>query len=200
MILRSLNRSRAQAGDGLSPWTKNAAWAAVAFGLLLLLVLVWAYWVNWARYSRAQDQIDARIARIDGVLASSAEIDAKLTEARQSIRPWLHQGGGDSQNEILQRLRELVVASGATLVSSQAAAVPAEGDQPLSRVKISATVSGDWAQLVSLGQTLQAQRPPYMVRSMNFQREGQVNGKTSQKARMTVQLEAPVATLTEIKP
>ena len=200
MILRSLPVSRPQANGSLSPWTKNAAWAAGVVGLVLVLLVAWAYWTNWVRYARAQDQIDARIARVDGVLAASAEIDSKLTAARQSIRPWLHEGGGDSQNEILQRLRELVVASGATLVSSQAAAVPAEAEQPLSRVKISATVLGEWSQLLPLAHTLQAQRPPYMVRSMNFQREGQVNGKTSQKARMTVQLEAPMVPSPEAKP
>jgi general secretion pathway protein M len=170
--------------------------------LAFVMVLAWFYWSNWARYANAQAQIESRVARIDGILASSAEIDSRRDQARRSIDPWLHKGGGDSQNEILQRLREVVVASGATLISSQAAAVPAPSDaeQQLSRVKISATVSGEWSQLVQLGQVLQAQRPPYLVRSLNVQRDGQASGKTSQRARIILQLEAPMLKASEAKP
>lgn len=178
--------------EGLSPWTRKAAWVSAAMLLVLALLGAWAYWVNWARYDRAQDQIESRIARIDGILASSSEIDSRLAQARHAVRPWLHGGGGDPQNDILQKLRELVVSSGATLISSQAAKVPPESDQQLARITVSATVAGDWSQLVQLAQALQAQRPPYLVRSLNLQREGQASSKTSQKARLTVQLEAPL--------
>ena len=202
MMALGSSARRAQRGDSLSPWARKAAWVSAGLLLLVVLLLAWVYWVNWARYAQAQNQIESRVARIDGILASGADIDARLAQARQSTGPWLHKSGADSQNEILQRLRELVVASGVTLISSQAAtaATPAEAEQGLSRLNISATVSGEWPQLVKLGQALQAQRPPYLVRSLNFQREGQVSGKTTQKARMTVQLEAPMASASEAKP
>ncbi len=200
MMALNLPKRQAAGGRALSPWAKKSAWVSAAVLLLLLVLLAWIYWVNWARYASAQDQIESRIARIDGTLASSADIEARLTQVRQATGPWLHKGGADAQNEILQRLREMVVASGATLVSSQAAAVPAEGEQQLARVRVSATVSGEWPQLVQLGQALQAQRPLYLVRSLNIQREGQVAGKTSQKARMTFQLEAPISAPSEAKP
>ncbi len=196
----NLSQRRPSGASTLSPWARKAAWVTAGLLLLLVLIFAWLYWINWARYARAQEQIESRIARIDGILASSAEIDARLTQARQSVGPWLHKAGSDSQNEILQRLRELVVASGATLISSQAASVPAEADQQLARVKITATVSGEWAQLVQLAQSLQAQRPPYWVKSLNLQREGQVSGKTSQRARMTLQMDAPLAAPVEAKP
>ena len=196
----NLKSNRDVSASPLSPWAQRAALVTGVFALVLLVVVAWVYWLNWARYARAQDQIDSRIARIDGILASSADIDARLAQAKTAVGPWLHKGGADAQNEILQRLREMVVASGATLVSSQAAAVPAEGEQQLARVRVSATVSGEWPQLVQLGQALQAQRPLYLVRSLNIQREGQVAGKTSQKARMTFQLEAPISAPSEAKP
>lgn len=200
MILKKLTGGRQQGSPSLSPWARKAALTAALLALVVLVLLAALYAANWKRYDSAQDQIESRIARLDGTLAASADIDAKLAKARQSISPWLHTAGADSQNEILQRLRELVVSSGATLVSSQAAAVPAEADQALAHVKISATISGDWPQLVRIGQTLQAQRPPYLVRSLNLQREGQASGKTSQKARLTLQLDAPLAPSAEAKP
>ena len=195
-----LKRNRDVSASPLSPWDQRAAMVTGVFVLVLLVVLAWVYWLNWARYARAQDQIDSRIARIDGILASSADIDARLAQAKKAVGPWLHKGGADAQNEVTQRLRELVVSSGATLVSSQAAALPAESEQQLARINVSATVTGEWSQLFQLAQALQSQRPPFLARSLNIQREGQVSGKTSQKARLTVQLEAPLAVQQGAKP
>lgn len=184
----------------LNPWARRAAWAIVAFLVVLVVLVGWAYWANWARYRSAQEQLETRMARLDGILASSAEIDTRLAQARAAVSPWFHPGGSDGQNAALQGLRDLVVASGATLVSSQAAAVPAESDQKLPKVRISATVTGEWAQLVQLGDALQAKRPPYLVHALNIQREGLANNKAAHRARMTVQLDAPLAQPMEAKP
>ena len=186
--------------DALNPWARRAAWAIAAFLVALVVVVGWAYWANWARYRSAQEQLETRMARLDGILASSSEIDAQLTQARAAVSPWFHPGGSDGQNAALQGLRDLVVASGATLVSSQAAAVPAESEQKLPRVRISATVTGEWAQLVQLGEALQAKRPPYLVHALNIQREGLANNKAAHRARMTVQLDVPLAQPMEAKP
>ena len=200
--MKSLRFPSARATDAgaLHPWARNAAVVTAALGFLFLLLLALVYWLNWARYERAREQIESRIARLDGVLASSAEIDARLARARRSISPWLHQGGDAGQNAILQRLRDLVVSSGATLISSQAATVPAESERKLPKVRVSATVSGEWAQLVQLSAALQAQRPPYLVHSLNIQREGQAGNKAVQKARMTLQLDVPLAESSATKP
>ena len=193
MMALKLPQRRPQAAGALHPWAKNAALATAALLLLIVLLLAWAYAVSWGRYESAREQADSRIARLDGILASSAEIDAQLAQARQTVGPWFHKGGDAGQNAILQSLRDVVVSSGATLVSSQAAPVPAESEQKLPKVRISATVAGEWAQLVRLGAALQAQRPPYFVHSLNIQREGQANNKASQRARMSLQMDAPLA-------
>ena len=196
-INRSQRRVRSSDSGTLHPWAKRAVWAVAGCLLLVALALGWVYWANWSRYSGAQDQLESRIARLDGILAASADIDARLAQARASVGPWLHKGGGEGQNAVLQSLRELVVASGATLISSQAATVPAESEQTLPKVRISATVAGEWAQLVQLSQALQAERPPYLVHSLNIQREGQASNKAVHRARMTLQLDAPVAQAVE---
>ncbi|MFD1710185.1 general secretion pathway protein GspM [Ottowia sp. GY511] len=196
-----ISRNRHQRGSSdthaLHPWTKRAVWAVAACLLLVVFVLGWLYWVNWSRYSTAQEQLESRISRLDGILAASADIDTRLSQARAAVGPWLHKGGSEGQNAVLQSLRELVVASGATLVSSQAATVPAESEQKLPKVRVSATVAGEWAQLVQLGQALQAERPPYLVHSLNIQREGQASNKAAHRARLTLQLDAPIAQAVE---
>ena len=191
----SFPKRRSEGASELHPWAAKAALMAMGAVLLLLLIFAWLYWSNWSRYDSALNQVESRVARVDGLLASSAEVDSRLAQARQSVNPWLFKGGSEGQNAVLQRLRDLVVTSGATLISSQIAVVPAENEQKLPKARVSATISGEWAHLVQLGVAIERQRPPFLVHALNIQREGQANSKTAQKARMTLQIDAPMAEL-----
>ena len=193
-------KRNAETDSLLHRWARMAALVTAGFVVLLFLLVAWVYAVNWMRYDNALDQVESRISRLDGILGSTAEIDSRLEQARQAVDPWFHNGGAAGQNALLQRLRELVVSNGATLISSQVAAVPAESEQKLPKVRISATVTGEWSQLVQLSAALQAQRPPYLVHALNVQREGQANNKTTQKARMTLQLDAPTSGPSDAEP
>lgn len=177
---------------GLHPWARRALFALLALLLVLLLLAAVGYRALWLRYGDARAQLDARIARLDGVLQAGSAIDARLADARREVQPWLFPGGEGAQNDAVQRLRELVVKSGGTLVSSQAALTPA-GEGKLAHARLTATITGDWEQLVHLLKALQIQRPPFWTRSATLMREGADGPGMPQRARLAVQFDVPLA-------
>lgn len=165
--------------------------------LMLLLVLLIAaaavsYQFLWNRYDRALQQLEPRSERLEGVVEAGTDIENLLATAREAVTPWLHPSGDTAQNEVQQQLRQMIDASGSTLVSSQIAIEPA-GENKLARIRITATVTGEWAKLVRFMQSLQARQPPYWTRSANITREGASAGTGPQNARLSLQLEAPLA-------
>lgn len=165
--------------------------------LLLLLVVVVAsaalvYRSLWVRYDSALQQLEPRSERLEGVVNAGSDIETLLDSASSSVTPWLHPAGETAQNDIQQKLRQMIVASGSTLVSSQVALEPA-ADGKLARIRLTATVTGDWSKLVSFMENLQVQRPPFWVRTANITREGVSSGVAPQTARLALQLEAPLA-------
>ena len=75
-------------------------------------------------------------------------------------------------------------------MSSQVALEPG-ADGKLARIRLTATISGEWPKLVRFMETLQTHRPPFWLRSATLSREGVATGP--QNARVTLQLEAPLA-------
>lgn len=178
--------------DPMPLWTRRALLVLLGMLLLLFLLVAVGYRVSWLHYDEALTQLRARSARLDGVLQSGSRIETQLAEARASVRPWLFPGGEGAENDATQRLRELVLQSGATLVSSQAVLVPAT-QGGLAYARLSATMSGEWTQLVSLAAALQRHRPAFWVRSGTLMREGADAPGAPQKARLVIQVDAPLA-------
>ena len=78
-----------------------------------------------------------------------------------------------------------------SLVSLQVALEPG-GEDKIPRIRLTATVSGEWVKLVNFMVSLQVHRPPFWVRTANITREGMSSGPGPQNARLTLQLEAPL--------
>ncbi len=178
--------------------SKNNIWLRrSAFTLLLLLLLAAAgaalvYRSLWARYDNALEQLEPRSERLEGVVNAGADIESLLGAASGAVAPLLHPAGETAQNDIQQQLRAMIMASGGTLVSSQAAMEPG-ADGKLTRIRLTATVTGEWSKLVKFMESLQVHRPPFWVRSANITREGANSGSGPQNARLALQLEAPLA-------
>ena len=173
-------------------WLRNAS---IVLLLLFLIVLVGAgvvYRALWARYDGALQQLEPRSERLDGVVAAGSDIETLLGSASGTVAPLLHPAGETAQNDVQQQLRQMIMASGGTLVSSQVALEPG-ADGKLARIRLTATVSGEWAKLVRFMETLQMHRPPFWVRTVSIAREGAQSGPGPQAARITLQLEAPLA-------
>ncbi|AVO40728.1 type II secretion system protein GspM [Simplicispira suum] len=168
-------------------------WIALALLALCLLVAGGLLYRSlWARYDSALGQLEARSERLEGIVKSGPQIEALLTKAQSNVSPWVHPGGENAPNDVQQKLRELIVNSGSTLVSSQVALEPATDGQ-MAHIRLTATVSGDWSKLVRFMEALQARLPPFWVQSVIVSRDGASNGPGPQGARLALQLEAPLA-------
>ena len=171
-------------------------WTRRAIGILILLALAGlagaglVYRALWTRYDGALQQLESRSERLDGVVEAGPDIESRLGDARSMVAPLLHPAGENAPNDVQQKLRELIVTAGGTLVSSQVALEPG-ADGKLARIRLTATISGEWPKLVRFMETLQTHRPPFWLRSATLSREGVATGP--QNARVTLQLEAPLA-------
>lgn len=179
----------------MNVWTRRAMVVTLLCGLVAATCAAFVYRALWSRYANAQEILESRSERLDGVISAGTEIESLLESVRSSVGPLVHQGGESAQNEIQQRLRQLIAASGSTLVSSQVALEPGV-DGKLARVRITATVSGEWGKLLRFMGSLQTHAPAFWVRAATLMREGANSGASVQNARITLQLEAPVGTST----
>ncbi|MBV7540252.1 type II secretion system protein GspM [Acidovorax sp. sic0104] len=169
--------------------------SAATLAVLLLVAVAGAslvYRALWNRYDSALAQLEPRSERLEGVVNAGSEIETLLGTASGAVAPLLHPAGDTAQNDIQQQLRAMIMASGSTLVSSQAALEPAT-DGKLARIRLTATVTGEWPKLVRFMESLQVHRPPFWVRTVNITREGASSGSGPQNARLALQLEAPLA-------
>jgi len=173
-------------------WLRNAAATLLLLFLLATVGAAVTYRMLWVRYESALGQLEPRSERLEGVVNAGTEIKGLLDAANSAVAPWLHPSGDAAQNEVQQQLRKIIMDSGSTLVSSQFALEPGANGK-LARIRLTATVTGEWAKLVKFMESLQVHRPPFWVRTVNITREGGVSGPGPQTARLTVQLEAPLA-------
>ncbi|RZJ62701.1 MAG: general secretion pathway protein GspM [Acidovorax sp.] len=177
--------------------TKNIWLRRAAVTLLLLLVVIGTgaalvYRSLWARYDNALLQLEPRSERLEGVVNAGSDIETLLGSANGAVAPMLHPAGDTAQNDIQQQLRSMIMAAGGTLVSSQVALEPGV-DGKLARIRLTATVTGEWSKLIRFMESLQVHRPPFWVRTVNITREGASSGAGPQNARLALQLEAPLA-------
>lgn len=175
----------------MNPWTRRALGIVVLLCFGALVVAAGVYHVLWMRYEQGLAQFESRSERIDGVILAGAAIEKRMAQVRDMVVPMLHANGPNAENEIQQKLREIISSSGATLVSSQAALEPVAEGKKIQRYKLTATVTGEWGKLVRLMEKLQTHAPPFWIQSVSILREGLPAG--AQNARLTVQLEAPLA-------
>lgn len=172
-------------------------WLRRSVVVLLLLLLAGlattalVYRALWMRYDSALEQLEPRSERLEGVVNAGTDIETLLGSASATVAPWLHPAGETAQNDVQQKLRQMIMASGSTLVSSQVA-LEAGADGKLARIRLTATVSGDWPTLVRFMEALQMHRPPFWVRTANISRDGAGSGAGPQSARLALQLEAPL--------
>lgn len=174
----------------MNPWTRRAL--VVPIVLLLAIAAAVAGSATWLlqRYQTGLQILEPRIERLAGVVEAGGDIQAQLEQATQQVAPWLHPAGPNVSTEVQQRLRALIDGAGLTSVALQAAEPDASG--AVTRVRISATLTGPWPAAMRLLQTLQQQRPAFWVQSLSVLREGRDAPTEPQTVRLTLQIDAPV--------
>lgn len=176
----------------MNPWTRHASTLLLCLALAVLAAAGGIYRTLWVRYDAALGQFESRSERIDGVIHAGPDIGKRLELVRNAVTPMLHSSGDNAQNDAQQKLRELITASGGTLVSSQAA-LETGADGKMDRVRLTATITGEWSRMVRFMQTMQTHSPVYWVRSVTLAREGGTAAVAPQQVRLTLQLDAPLA-------
>jgi general secretion pathway protein M len=176
----------------MNPWTRNASVLLIGLAVAVLAVAGGIYRTLWMRYDTALGQFESRSERIDGVIQAGPDIGKRLALVRDAVTPRVHASGDNAQNDVQQKLRELITASGGTLVSSQVA-LETGSDGQMNRVRLTATITGEWSRMVRFMQTMQTHSPAYWVRSATLAREGGSAAVAPQQARLTLQLDAPLA-------
>lgn len=126
----------------MNVWTQRALLTLLVGLLTAAGGAAWVYRSLWSHYDSAQNQLQSRSERLDGVISVGPDIESTLQSLRDNLQPWLRADGEAAQNDT-QRLRELISASGSTLISSQVALEPA-AEGKLAAVRLTATVAGDW--------------------------------------------------------
>lgn len=175
----------------MNVWTRRALWVVVLLVLCGVGALAAVYRMSWQRYEHALEVLEPRLERLAGIVEAEPRISTQLDAANQTLEPLLHPGGDAAQNDVQQKLRQLIAASGSTLITSQAV-LDAGSTQHLAQVRITATVTGEWPKLVLLLDALQNQRPPLWIRTSMLMRENGSQTAEPQMARLVLQVEAPV--------
>jgi len=174
----------------MNAWTRRALVVPLLLLLTVVVGVAAAVWWLLQRYDNALGQLEPRLERLAGVVAAAPDIQANLDKATEHIGPWLHPAGTNVQTDVQQRLRQLIDGAGLTTVALQAA--QPDGDGPLARVRLTATLTGPWPSMVRWLQTLQGHNPAFWVQSLSLQREGRDLPTEPQTVRLTLQIDAPV--------
>lgn len=175
----------------MNVWTRRAVFVSIAIFASICGVIGIVYYVMWQKYDAAMQIMEPRISRVQGVVNSQKQIEAALKTAEGVLLPWLHPSSADVQNRVQQQLRQLIDSTATTAVASQAAFEGGDGEK-MARVLLTATLVGEWANVVKLLELLQVQKPLFWVRSATFMRETGNPTAEPQTVRLTIQLEAPL--------
>lgn len=177
----------------MNTWTRNALTFLLTCLALACGAVALAHYILQQRYDAALRILEPRIARLQGLVSVQGDVEQALNGALEALRPSLHAGGAKAQNEIQQKLRQLIDSAGATVVASQSA-YEQPSDQRMGRVRLTATVTGEWTNVLRLLETIQSQTPPFEMQTTTVMRENGNSTVEPQVVRLTLQLVAPLAT------
>lgn len=171
-------------------WTRRMA---VVLSVLLCTLLIGSVVAGYAlkqHYASTLFILEPRLARLQGLAQSSADIESAMHASHHAVAPWLHAGGDGAESVAQQMLRQVIDAAGVTVVASQAS-LDVSADQMLSTIRITTTVTGEWSRIVRLLQAIHTHQPPFWVQSSILNRDGGQASSDTQTARLVLQIQAP---------
>jgi general secretion pathway protein M len=175
---------------------RDRMWLAIGLLVLALpLVLVGVAVADW--HGRAQadmEQLEARHARLRGIVQQRDEIDAALQAAQAARSAYVYPASEDpaqTGNLVQQRMRELLTQAGMQVRSSQV--LPPSQEQGFDRVGLLLGADGDLAALQSALAALAAKSPVVMVDDLDIRVQGALNNqRPTDAARLAVRLRLSV--------
>ena len=158
----------------------------LAAGLILVaVVLLGLAALVWQKHSWAQDrlaEIEPRYARLAGLEASRAQLDATLTSTQASVARHVYGAGQDASragNDAQQRARDVFTKAGLDVVSTQV--LPAKQEERFDRIPIVVRLEGEVVALQSAMTVLPTLSPSLFVSGMSMQATGIVKPEVPQR-------------------
>lgn len=175
---------------------RDRVWRAIGPLMLALpLVLAGVALADWHQRAQAGlEQLEARHARLLGIVQQGDEIDAALKAAQAARSAHVYPASEDpaqTGNLVQQRMREVLTRAGMQVRSSQVLAPTQE--QAFDRVGLLLGVDGDLASLHSALAALAAQSPVVIVDDLDIRVQGALQTqRPTDAARLTVRLRLSV--------
>lgn len=176
-----------------SGWQRqDRTWLAIGL-LAMALPLVLVAWqvANWHQRTQAGlEQLQARHARLLGLVAQRGEIDAALQAAQLARSAQVYPASDDAAqtgNLVQQRMRELMAQSGMQVRSSQV--LPPTEEQAFDRVGVLLGLEGDLAALQRALAALAQESPAVMVDDLDIRLQGALaSQRPTESPRLAVRL------------
>lgn len=148
---------------------------AVLAGTLVLGLLPLAFmgWYVAQRHMAAQErlaQLEPRYARLLGLEAQKADIDAALNSATQARAQYVYPASQDANqtgNVAQQKVRDIFSAAGLQVSSSQV--LPAKEEKGFDRIPLNVRAEGDMLAMQSALAVLNGQLPIIVINELEVQ-------------------------------
>lgn len=149
--------------------------------LLAVLAAVGVYVFQKHQWAHARlAELTPRYARIEGLLASQAEITQAQADAQARLARYVYPAAPDANqtgNAAQQRVRDLFTAAGVQIVSSQV--LPAKVDKGFDTVPLTVRGEGDLITVQAALAALAEQTPAILLRGIALQTVGAVSADAS---------------------
>lgn len=162
----------------------NLVLAGTVLVLLLPLALLGGYVAQkhqWAEQRLAE--LEPRYARLLGLEAQKADIDAALLQARALLSRYVYpstQDAAQTGNAAQQRVRDIFSSAGLQILSSQA--LPAKTEKGFDRIALSVRAEGDMLAVQSALAVLTSQSPAIVIDDLDIQLQGSLSNADSKTA------------------
>lgn len=157
--------------------------ALLSAGLLALLAAAGLYVFQKHQWAQERlQELTPRYARLRGLVASRAEIEAAQTSAQALLARYVYPAAQDASqtgNMAQQRVRDLFTAAGVQIVSSQV--LPAKADQGFDAVPLAVRGEGDLIAVQAALAALAGQTPAILLQGFTLQTVGSVRADAPQR-------------------
>ncbi len=160
----------------------------VALAIVPLALLGWYVQQKHQNAEAQLAQMEPRYARLLGLEAQRADIEALLSSASGARTQYIYPASQDANqtgNAAQQRIREIFSAAGLQVISSQV--LPAKDEKGFDRIPLTVRTEGEMLALQSALAVLTSQLPIILINDLDIQIQGYGNPDPKAAPRLSAQ-------------